>query len=114
MKLYEAKSDRGLERRVDETDLRNLYGAGYLHLDSPVRRIGSPNWFTVEEMFPDFDRILASKKYSAKFQPKKAGRSFRDTLLLLFLIVIVVVWLTRFTQKIVQVHGSTPKTQPAY
>ena len=99
---------------MDEADLRNLYGAGYLHLDSPVRRIGSQNWFTVEEMFPDFDRISTPKKYSATFRPMKAATSFRNTLLVLFLIVLVVVWLTRFSQKMVRVQSSAPKSQTAY
>ncbi len=108
MDLFDAKSDRGLERRMDETDLRNLYGAGYLHLDSPVRRLGSPNWFAVEEMFPHFERILTTKKYSANFKPTKAAKRFRKTLILLFAMGLIVFWLTRFSQKAARLQGFTP------
>ncbi|MEO7934164.1 MAG: hypothetical protein ABIT76_13505 [Chthoniobacterales bacterium] len=100
MDLYEAKSDRGLERRVDEGDLRNLYRAGYLHLDSQVRRSGSPNWFRVDEMFPNFSRIPSGKKYSANFKAKAPGTNMRKAVGIILLILIVAVLLARFSQKI--------------
>lgn len=100
MDLFEAKSDRGLERRVDEGDLRNLYRAGYLHLDSPVRRSGSPNWFRVEEMFPHFEKIASAKKYSANFKTSKKGTGLRTGGLVILSILVLAVLLMRFTQKI--------------
>ncbi len=100
MDLYEAKSDRGLERRVDEGDLRNLYRAGYLHLDSPVRRSGSPNWFRINEMFPDFERIPSGKKYSANFKSHAPRSNMRKAFGIILLILLAVLLLARFSQKI--------------
>ncbi|HEX8371934.1 MAG TPA: hypothetical protein VF585_04080 [Chthoniobacterales bacterium] len=106
MDLFEAKSDRGLERRVDESDLRNLYRAGFLHLDSLVRRSGSPNWFRVDEMFPHFSRIPAGKKYSATFEPAKRGSGLRVGLFVIVLIVLAAIFLLRFSQKLSAPKGS--------
>jgi hypothetical protein len=100
MDLFEAKSDRGVERRVDEADLRKLYRAGYLHLDSPVRRSGSPNWFVVEEMFPHFEEIPCAKKYSASFKPNSAMSGLRTGLTIIAAIIFMVIMLVRFSQKI--------------
>ncbi len=109
MDFFEAKSDRGLERRVDEGDLRNLYRAGFLHLDSNVRRSGSPNWFRVEEMFPHFSQISSPKKYSANFKAHNPSTGLKTILIITAAILVVSFLLIRFSERIVA-HGkkSTP------
>ena len=100
MDLFEAKSDRGLERRVDEADLRNLYRAGHLHLESRVRRAGSPNWFRVEEMFPHFEKMPSSKKYSAKLNAPTKSVELRMVLLVVLSVLVLSVLLIHFSKKI--------------
>ncbi len=102
MQFFEAKSDRGLERRVDEGDLRNLYRAGYLHLDSLVRRAGSPNWFRVDEVFPHFEDIPVpkSKRYSANFRSAAQASNIRTGLFIAMSAVILIFLIIRFVDKI--------------
>lgn len=113
MDLFEAKSDRGLERRVDEGDLRNLYRAGYLHLDSVVRRSGSPNWFRVDEMFPEFEKISSEKIYGANLRSGGKRVRLRTWLVLVFLVVFLAFSLLRFSRKITRprLRPITPASQ---
>ena len=107
MDLFEAKSDRGLERRVDETDLRNLFRAGHLHLESRVRRTGSPNWFRVDEMFPHFEKLASSKKYSANLNAPARRTGWLTVMFIVLSILVVAVLLMQFSKKI-----STKSRQP--
>lgn len=102
MQFFEAKSDRGLERRVDEGDLRNLYRAGYLHLDSPVRRVGSPNWFRVDEVFPHFEDIpvAKNKRYSAHFKSTAHASNVRTGMFVALVIVLLIFLGSRFVDKL--------------